>query len=280
MALHTIRPDVVKAALAISPIKVTWAWSDQSQGLVQWTFENTGPAQATCVLLRNGYYFGGAFWPVYEANPAFGVAWATALAPLVDNGAASNSPPIGVVRFADGQSQVMFLFTLAPGQSWSMLEGGFSTAEPPVFQAAPLVTLTSSGPMCIGYDEQQVADWDQQTGTNYAGYAPNPSTFTATLLALDPASPDIRLYPGDSATTGACGSPSPNPPPGPTPAPNPCSGILQEAEVAVEAGQWGAALEDVLDWIFCEIENGSLTLKDVLKGVLERARAHRAKPPA
>jgi len=103
---------------------VTWEWYDKSQGIIKWTFTNTGKAQESVILLRNGYYFGGAFWPVYVANPEFGVTWMTEVKPLVDNGAENNAPPIAPVTFSNGYTQVLFVFTLSGGQTWSMLEGG------------------------------------------------------------------------------------------------------------------------------------------------------------
>ncbi len=264
-----VRPDVAAkhriARQAAEQIQISWKWYDESQGLVQWTFTNPGTAPATCVLLRNGYYFGGAFWPVYVANPDFGVSWAASLAPLADNGAANNSAPIGLLQFDDGNRQVVFLFTLAPGQTWSMLEGGFSAADPPVVQAAPTVTPapTVPGTYCVGYDPAQVTDWDLQTGTTLQGYSPNPST-VSTVLVTAPGSPDIRLFPGDSAVDGPCSGT----------APSPCAALIQKGVADLEAGNVADGLGEILDGIFCYIESGALTFKAVLKGFVERARKH------
>lgn len=43
-----------------SSVTVNWSWYDQSQGVVQWTFQNGDKKVHSVILLRNGYYFGGA----------------------------------------------------------------------------------------------------------------------------------------------------------------------------------------------------------------------------
>lgn len=259
-----VRPDVVKqkgqARAAAETITVSWKWYDEANGTVEWTFHNPSSATATCVLLRNNYYFGGAFWPVYLANPEFGMQWAQALTPLVDNGVVGNTPPMGVLEFDDGSRQVVFLFTLAAGQTWSMLEGGFSAVSPPVVQSTPTVTGGEQATtLCIGYDPTQVTEWDVQTGTTLQGYSPNPSTI-ATVIVSSPGTPDIRLFPGDSAVDGACSG---------TP-PNPCQQILESAIQQLESGQILSGIEGIFEAIFCYIDSGAVTLKDVTKAFLKR----------
>src|SRR5579875_1495179 len=41
-------------------VTVSWAWYDQANGVVVWKFQNSDTKQHSVVLLRNGYYFGGA----------------------------------------------------------------------------------------------------------------------------------------------------------------------------------------------------------------------------
>jgi hypothetical protein len=43
-----------------SKVNVSWAWYDQANGVVQWTFVNEDSIPHSVILLRNGYYFGGA----------------------------------------------------------------------------------------------------------------------------------------------------------------------------------------------------------------------------
>ncbi len=195
-----IRPDVVSKHVVPNIVNVTWAWNNESQGLVQWTFSNTSPEQQSVILLRNNYYFGNAFWPVYVNNPEFNTSFATGLVPLVDNGVNNNSPPLGVVNFGSN-SIVCFVFTLSAGQTWSMLEGGFSSLMQPMLQSAPVVTLSNSGTYCIGYSEQQVVAWDTQTSTSLQGYSPNPSEFTTVSVSCN--GPFIALY-NDPISSGAC----------------------------------------------------------------------------
>ena len=66
----TLRPvrRSVSGLVQQSSVTVSWSWFDQSQGIVEWTFTNQGSQRESVILLRNGYYFGGAFGPVYLAN--------------------------------------------------------------------------------------------------------------------------------------------------------------------------------------------------------------------
>ncbi|MHB8154239.1 MAG: hypothetical protein ACYDG3_14525 [Bacillati bacterium] len=253
-----IRPDVIAKHVTPSPINVTWSWYDEAQGLVQWTFKNTGTEQASCILLRNQYYFGNAFWPVYVANPGFATAFAAALTPLVDNGVANNSPPLAVVDFGNGNRIIAFVFTLSPNQIWSMLEGGFSSVMPPVFQQAPIVTLENSGSWCIGYDSQQVIDWDTQTGTNLQGYSPNPSAFNTVEVSVT--APYIALY-NDTITQGTCSGGS---------APNACvQEIIQGFENLANGNS--AGLIQIEEGIICLVSSLDISFSKLLmKSIKQR----------
>src|SRR5215472_11846036 len=47
-------------------VTVSWAWTDQANGNISWTFVNGDLNNSHAVVLyRNNYIFGGAFWPVY-----------------------------------------------------------------------------------------------------------------------------------------------------------------------------------------------------------------------
>ncbi len=162
------------------------------------------------VLLRNSYYFGDAFWSVYEANSYFHTPFLEGdkpPSPVVDVNVVENSAPLGLIQFNGfEQTVVCFVFTLSPSQSWSMLEGGFSATIPPanvmVYDLIPL----KAAEFCIKYDPASVKDWDEQTGTSLGGFSPNPSTFSTWLFQAEGAAPYRRLFAGDSVVPGRCGA--------------------------------------------------------------------------
>ena len=118
-------------------------------------------------------------------------------------------PPLGVVSWKqpDGSDKriIAFVFTLSPGQTWQMLEGGFSPAMPPADVNAYEVTQLSEDDYCIGYDKQQVSAWDRQTGSKLQGYSPNPSTFHSVQVLAPPESQFIQLF-NDTISPGKCES--------------------------------------------------------------------------
>jgi len=185
---------------------------------------------------------------VYVANPQFDVSWATSLTPLVDKGINNNSPPIGLVQFGSNQIIVAFLFTLAPHQEWSVLEGGFSASFPPIAPAVYQVSLISTGEYCIGYDQAQVSQWDQQTGTSYQGYEPNPSTFNTVLVQAPSNAIYTQLYPADTAIAGQCsGSPT-----------NQCI-------TEIEQGIQNANIIQIIDGILCLLSKYGIDIEDIIK---------------
>jgi len=119
-----------------------------------------------------------------------------------------------------------FIFTLNPGQTWSMLEGGFSLITPPQPQGVYQVSLGYAGPTCVGYDPQRVKDWDTQTGTNLQGYSPNPNTFNIATVTAPGAPYDILPFNDPEIQLSVCApqptpTPTPSPSPSPSPQPNP-----------------------------------------------------------
>ena len=246
--LRTVRRSVSGLGkVALSSVSVSWEWYNQSQGVVEWTFTNQGSERESVILLRNGYYFGGAFGPVYLANSTplcstctngkgFGTSWIYAqpiqggvslvngqIPPLVDHGSPeANAPPMAPVKFPNGQwLNFAFIFTLDPGQTWSMLEGGFSLVMPPYPQGVYQVTLGYVGPTCVGYDPQRVKDWDTQTGTNLQGYSPNPNTFNIATVIAQGAPYDVLPFNDPPIELSACSQPQPSPTPQPSPQPSP-----------------------------------------------------------
>lgn len=208
-------------------LKVTWSWYDESNGIVKWTFKNVSGTTRSGILFRgvlvNGqnvdpYYFGDAYWAIYYANSDgrgasatnpednFGVEWMTEITPLVDKGVQDNVAPIAPVLL-DGKTWVIaFIFTLSPGQTWEMLEGGFSSSMLPapvgVYEVTPASSSNPVQEMCIGYNPQAVLDWDMQTLTNFQGYYPNPSTFKTIPFTVVGA-PAVSVF-GDRVTYGKC----------------------------------------------------------------------------
>lgn len=156
-----------------SPIEISWGWEDQQEGLITWIFKNTGEKTESFALLRSGYYFGNAFYPVYEANPEFDTEFMTVNNQLTEG---DSTPPLAVVYFS-GKPIVCFVFTLGAGQTWTMVEGGWSPEfEPTAYSAVPVSEVTVKE-FSIKYNPEQVTQWDEQSGTDYQGWYPNPSTF-------------------------------------------------------------------------------------------------------
>jgi len=150
-SLRPVRYSLPNQAQApLSSVTVSWSVYDQSQGIVKWTFTNDGSQKESVILLRNGYYFGGAFAPVYLANSTplcsacpggkgFGVSWIYTeptqggvslvngeIPPLMDYGSPEeNSPPVAPVQFSNGQwLNFAFIFTLIQVRSGVCLKVG------------------------------------------------------------------------------------------------------------------------------------------------------------
>ena len=187
----------------LGQMNVGWSWHDEKGGVVEWTFSNSTKSKLSAVLYRSGYYFGNAFWPVYLNNSGFNTGFATSDSPLTDRGTENNSPPIMVVDFKGGQRIVAFVFTISPGQAWSMLEGGFVDGMVPEGPVCYSLSNLSTAPFCIKYDEKQVSEWDGQTGTTLKGYSPNPKTFSSLSGVLPAASPYVQLF-DDKIADGKC----------------------------------------------------------------------------
>lgn len=224
-----------------SNASVGWSWNNESGGIVQWSFSNPTSEQKSVVLLRSSYYFGNAYWPVYLANAEFDTQFAQSVTPLVDNGVENNAPPLFVASI-NGKFIVAFLFTLSPGQTWSMLEGGFVDGITPSGIALYDVSNMEVKEMCVGYDITQVADWDAQTQTLLGGYVPNPKTFNVVVGSISGAY--IQLF-NDPISTGTC----------PTPTPKDCNSLLEQAVSSIEGGNILKGLETLFDYVECEISN-------------------------
>jgi len=141
---------------------------------------------------------------------------------------------------------VAFVFTLGPGETYQILEGGFSEEMPPSGAALYEVVEKKAGEYCIGYDPAQVVDWDMQTQTAMAGYLPNPKTFeTVELSFVDDTAPSVALF-NDPIADGEC----------PHSSPNQCEELEKKAEEAAKEGDWAAFLKYVVAVIGCYVDMG------------------------
>ena len=193
----------------IANVNVSWTWYDQAKGVVQWTFSNPAGITQSGILFRDTYPFGNAFWPIYEANPSdFDVHFTSIISPLVDNGIENNTAPIVVFQNPDKSMFVAFLFTLASGQSWSILEGGFSSSLTPSEYGSPeFVPAVKLGinQFSISWDPEQCQGYNQQAGTDLPCPA-NPISRTSALMGLDRAV--NPLFDDSVSTSGSASKPS------------------------------------------------------------------------
>jgi hypothetical protein len=126
--IHRGHPDIGPAAPPqISQyVTVSWAWTDQATGNISWTFVNADKNNSHTVVLYRGaagvpnYIFGGAFWPIYlAAGYGFSMLDGTKPIPTLTG---TGGQPMGILDYGPGASPrylVHFIFTLAPGQTWS-----------------------------------------------------------------------------------------------------------------------------------------------------------------
>jgi hypothetical protein len=191
-----------KAQKFSTGVDISWTWYDKKNGIVSWNFVNNSYLQSSVILFRNGYYFGNAYFPIYVENGL--TKWATTLSPLSEQGIDHNSMPLAILNFGSGNRIVAFVFTLAGGQMWSVLEGGFSEKMPPDNIAIYDVSFERSGTFCIGYDQRQIIDWNRQTGTNLNGYRPNPKSIKTLELSVPSIAPYIKLFSGDIIKDSQC----------------------------------------------------------------------------
>lgn len=167
-------------------LQVSWKWYNQDKGLVEWTFTNIGNAIGSGLLFRATYPFGNAFWPIYEDNTAFDTQFTTMAIPLVDQGSENNSPPLAIFKNPDGSMFVAFVFTLEAGQTWSMLEGGFSSDLTPDYDGSPYIVPAvrdSISTYRIEWDAEQCQGYNQQAGTNLPCPA-NPLNITSAVFSI------------------------------------------------------------------------------------------------
>ena len=234
---------------------VTFSGPD-SNGIVTWTFKNTGNATGSWLLQRGAslagvqfedYVFGQAFNVVYLYNGSlFGTSLLTAPpTPLVDNGVNNNSPPMAIVDSPSGRS-ICFIFTLSPGQTWSMLEGGFSGGIVPSNPVLIPVTVENPNPQpfCDAWNSEQCQGFNQQTGSNLP-CPPNPWTIQSILMQTDV---NIPILIQDTITNGACTSGG--------------GGGQQTCLQQIEDGISSGNLEEIIEGIICYLEQAGMSVTE------------------
>ncbi|MGO8825135.1 MAG: hypothetical protein ACLQU9_07830 [Acidimicrobiales bacterium] len=187
---------------------VSWAWQDEKQGLITWTFSNTSENQESAILLRGApgvspYYFGDCFYEIYVNNGySFENGPPSALSYFLwwETG----SPPLAVIGFpqADGTTSyiVTFVFTLGPGETWNQTEGGFQAGGPTNPQLF-LVDYQGLRNWCIGYDPNLPSQYDAQTGSSNQAFEPNPAPFVVALFSAPSQAPWVPFDPENVATS-------------------------------------------------------------------------------
>jgi hypothetical protein len=193
-------------------VEVIWAWYERRQGVVEWALRNVDSRPRSVILLRNSYYVGDGYWPIYSSNPSFRTSFIDAreeMRPLEERNVPLNTAPLGLVEFGDFQHSVpCLIFTLSPGQAWGMIEGGFGQSGPSSVFAIYDVVPLSSGEFCVGYDPATVRDWNEQTRIRMEAYTPNPSTFNTRLFQAENTAPYRKQFSGDSLAAGRCAAPA------------------------------------------------------------------------
>ena len=129
---------------------------------------------------------------------------------LSGTGGTVGGMPMGIIDYGAGASPrylVHFIFNLAPGQSWSTIEGGFIGITPTQGACYELVSNVT-GNFCVGYDPQRVANFDSQTGGTTRGYSPNPSAFFTYAFTPESGTPENELGFNDSISAGSCAIPN------------------------------------------------------------------------
>ena len=228
-----------------------------ANGVVVWTFKNTGNAIGSWLLQRGAslagqqfedYVFGQAFNVIYLYNgQLFGTELLTAPPqPLVDNGTANNSPPMALVDAPTGKS-ICFIFTLAPGQTWSMEEGGFTNGIVPSNPKLIPVTVENGTAQqwCDAWNSEQCQGFNQQTGSNLP-CPPNPWTISTILMQT---ADSIPILIQDTFTAGPCSS----------------SGGGQSCQQMIDQGIADNNIQEVLAGLECLIENQFLSAFSVIE---------------
>ncbi len=203
--------SILKPKVAVGEVSFS---GPDANGLVVWTFKNTGNNTGSWILQRGAseagqqfedYVFGQAFNVMYLYNESlFGTSLLIGSpTPLVDNGASNNVAPMAIVDAPSGRS-ICFIFTLAPGQVWSMEEGGFTNGITP--SNPQLIPVTekqiSTLTHCDTYQPSQCQGYNQQVGTNYP-CPPNPWQIMSMEMQTDVAIPILTQ---DTITEGSCSS--------------------------------------------------------------------------
>ena len=253
-----------KRARAISA-EATWKdASGYGAGVIEWTVTNTGTDTASFILIRGAslggvevmppYPFAEAYGFLYAYNGSlFGTGWEQGTpVPLVDKGVANNAPLICAVK-SPGETFMAFNFCLSPGQSYSMLEGGWTGGVTPSGIEMIQIAYEDTEQWCVQYDPQQCAGYNSQTGSNLP-CPPNPYGFTASTFSC--AANPALVFPDDAWTPGPC--PSGTPPS--------CLQMIQQ-------GIANNNMQEVLAGLQCLMEQEFLSVFDVIETALKAVKS-------
>ena len=253
--------NLLKPKIAVGEVSFS---GPDANGIVVWTLKNTGNQTGSWILQRGAslggqqfedYVFGQAFNVMYLYNyNLFGTSLLIGTpSPLTDNGTSNNVPPMAVVDAPTGKS-ICFIFTLAPGQVWSMEEGGFTNGITP--SNPQLIPVTekqiSSLTHCDTYQPSQCQGYNQQVGTNYP-CPPNPWQIMSIEMLTDVAIPILTQ---DTITEGSCSSGGSGGSGG--------SDCIAQIEAGLEAGN----LQEILTGFECLIMSGVLVTQEDLSKVM------------
>jgi hypothetical protein len=155
---------------------------------------------------------------------------------------------------------ICFIFTLAPGQTWSMEEGGFTGGIVPSNPQLIPVTVENGTAQqwCDEWNSEQCQGFNQQTGDNLP-CPPNPWTITTILMQT---TAGIPILIQDTFTEGACSS----------------SGGGQSCLQMIEDGILTNNVQEVLAGFECLIQQGFFSYGQVIEMLARmriKATAHR-----
>ncbi|WP_343577404.1 hypothetical protein [Mycobacterium sp.] len=177
-------------------LRVSYEYIDETTGLVEWKIENLTDKSISCVLYRNGYYFGDAFFPIYIQN--LGTDF---IQKFEYTSGEINSMELQLIILNGFKPIVCFVFNILPKKSVNFLEDGFVDGiVPSNYRAYELSQENISKTVreySIQYPQSEVTDYDHQTESTTKGYSPNPKTFkTYTFdLTSELKFPDNQMFP-------------------------------------------------------------------------------------
>eukprot|EP00871_Galdieria_phlegrea_P005871 jgi/Galph1/771/GphlegSOOS_G5527.1 len=148
-----------------SGVVVHWKWVSEAEGLIEWTFNNTGKHEASVILNRGATYNGVPLVPPYVFAAAYFPAYLYDGLAQYFYGNLFLSETIKLTMICQlGKFWTVFVFTLAPGQVFRMEEGGYVYDDSNIFpycQNVDDITYQGSGVFKIKYNvKDQCTEFD------------------------------------------------------------------------------------------------------------------------